>query len=67
MSDLETILRQFYGKHFLVFKKDGSFTKKGYDVYTNFCSFLYSLESIVPGLDADYIERELDKIAYSKV
>ena len=65
MSDLESILRQFHSKNFVVFKKNGSFTKKGYRVYAEFCSVLYDLESIVQNFDAERIERELDQIVYN--
>ena len=65
MSDLESILRQFNGKNFVVFRKNGSFTKKGYKVYADFCSFLYDLKTIVPFLDAERIERELDFIFFN--
>ena len=65
MNDLESLLRQFHGKNFVVFKKNGSFTKKGYKVYADFCSLLYDLKSIVPYFDAERIERELDFIVYN--
>ena len=65
MADLESILIKFKGKTFSVFAKDGSFTTEGKSVYSEFCSILYDLESIVPKFSAEEIEKELDFIAES--
>lgn len=62
MSDLETILRKFKGKNVKIFKADGNFTKKGYEIYCDFCSLLYELGSIVDCFNAEEVETELDKI-----
>ncbi|NLE06425.1 MAG: hypothetical protein GX638_16695 [Crenarchaeota archaeon] len=63
MADLESILIKFKGKGFSVFANDGSLTKEGLSVYSEFCSLLYDLESIVPKFRAEEIEKELDFIA----
>lgn len=65
MADLESILIKFKGKSFPVFTKDGHFTKEGQSAYSDFCSILYDLESIVPKFSAEEIEKELDFIAES--
>lgn len=62
MSDLESILIKFNGSPFLVFGRDGSLTDKGKAVYSNLCSLLYDLKTIVPKVNAEEIEKELDKI-----
>lgn len=58
--DLETVLEKFYGKKFKIFKRNGEFTKKGYYVYCEFCSFIYDLSEIVEGINPEYIENQLD-------
>lgn len=65
MSDLESILVKFKGKTFSVFNEKGKFTKDGRKVYSDFCSLIYDLESIVPIFKAEEIEKELDLIADS--
>lgn len=60
--DLETILNRFNGREFKVFKQNGQFTKKGYNVYCNFCSLIYDLNMIVDGMDSELIEKLLDQI-----
>lgn len=65
MADLESILIKFKGKTFSVFANDSSFTTEGKSVYSEFCSILYDLESIVPKFSAEEIEKELDFIAES--
>ena len=67
MLDLESILIKFNGKSFSVFNDKGKFTKKGLKVYSDFCSLLYDLESIVPIFEAEEIEKKLDLIVETEV
>ena len=60
--DLETILNRFNGRGFKVFKQNGQFTKKGYNVYCDFCYLIYDLNMIVDGMDSELIEKLLDQI-----
>ena len=60
--DLETILNRFNGREFKVFNQNGQFTKKGYNVYCDFCSFIYDLNMIVDGVDPEFIEKQLEQI-----
>lgn len=62
MSDLESILIKFKGKQFSVFNGTGKLTKEGVKVYSDFCSLLYDLESVVPIFEAEEIEKKLDLI-----
>ena len=62
MSDLETILRKFKGININIFKKDGTFTKKGYEIYCDFCLLLYNLATIVDNFNVEEVEKELDRI-----
>lgn len=66
MTDLESILVKFNGRTFLVFDENGNFTEEGQKVYSDFCSLLYDLESIVPKFKAEEIEKELDLIAMTE-
>ena len=63
MADLESVLTKLNGKTFSVFGDDGSFTEEGQKVYSDLCSLLYDVESIVPKFDAEEIEKELDLIS----
>lgn len=63
MADLESILIKLNGKAFSVFDNNGMFTEKGQKVYSDLCSLLYDIKSIVPKFDAEEIEKELDLIA----
>lgn len=60
--DLETILNRFNGREFKVFKQNGQFTKKGYNVYCDFCSLIYDLNMIVDWMELEFIEKQLDQI-----
>lgn len=63
MSDLGSVLIKFNKKKFSVFNYDGSFTKEGYEVYSDFCGLLHELGSFVSSFDAEQVEKELDLIA----
>ena len=60
--DLETILNRFNGREFKVFKQNGKFTKKGYNVYCDFCSLIYDLNMIADGMEPKFIEKQVDQI-----
>lgn len=62
MTDLESILIKLNGKRFTVFTKNGTLTQKGQEVYNTLCSLLHDLQSIVPKLNAEDVEKELDLI-----
>lgn len=62
MSDLESVLIKFNRKKISVFNADGSFTKEGYKVYSDFCGLLHKLGSFVSSFDAEQVEKELDLI-----
>ncbi len=64
--DLENILIKYQGGHFKVFKNDGNFTVKGYEVYCDFCNFIYEFGEFVGGVDSEKIEKQLDIIVNSR-
>ena len=59
---LETILNRFNGREFKVFNQNAQFTKKGYNVYCDFCSLIYDLNMIVDGVEPEFIEKQLEQI-----
>ena len=64
MSDLETVLIKLNCKKFKIFNSHGEFTKKGYNVYCNFCLALYDLDTILETkIHVEQVEKEMDYIA----